>query len=75
MRGRIPADEVVWLYYKSKTEVDLLQAILPRGSIEDEVDAYAALGLAGRVSEFSNEQKREYVWLCAFCMMIYKKGR
>ena len=64
MRSRIPADEDAWLYqyHKSKTEFDvdfLLQATLPPGSVEDEVDTYAALGLAGRVSELSIEQKRD----------------
>ena len=42
----------------------LLQATLPPGLVEDEVDTYAALGLAGRVSELSIEQKRGYV--CGF---------
>ena len=54
-------------YHKSKTEVDvdsLLQATLPLGPVEDEVDTYAALGLACRVSELSIEQKRGYV--CGF---------
>ena len=63
----IPADEEAWLCHKSKTEVDvdsLLQATLPPGPIEDEVHTYAALGLAGRVSELSIEQKRGYV--CGF---------
>ena len=56
-RGRIPTDEDVWLYNKWKTEVgvdSLLQATLPRGPIEDEVDTYEALVLVGRVSELSN---------------------
>ena len=60
MRGRIPADEEVWLYHKSKTEIEvesLLQATLPPSPVEDEVDTYAVLGLAGRVSELSIEQK------------------
>ena len=64
MRGRIPADEEAWLYHKLKTEVDvdsLLQEILPPGPVEDGVDTHAALGLAGRVSELSIEQKRGYV--------------
>ena len=64
MRGRIPADEEAWLYQKLKTEVDvdsLLQETLPPGPVEDGVDTYAALGLAGRVSELSIEQKRGYV--------------
>ena len=50
-----------------KTEVDvnsLLQAILPPGLVEDEVDTYAALGFTGRGSELSIEQKRGYV--CGF---------
>ena len=70
MRGRIPADEEAWLYHKSKTEVDvdsLLQATLPPGPVEDEVDTYVALGLAGRVSflgGLSIEQKRGHV--CGF---------
>ena len=42
----------------------LLQANLPPGLVEDEVDTYVALGLAGRVSELSMEQKRGYV--CGF---------
>ena len=62
MRGRICADEDAWLYHKLKTEVDLhslLQATLPAGPVEDEVDTYAALGLAGRVSELSIDQKED----------------
>ena len=50
----MPADKDAWLYHKSKMEVDvdsLLQASLPPGPVEDEVDTYVALGLAGRVSE------------------------
>ena len=57
MRCRIPTDEEAWLYHKLKTEVDvdsLLQATLPPGPIEDEVDTYGALGLVGMVSELSN---------------------
>ena len=56
MRGRITANEDAWLYHKWKVvDVDsLLQAILPPGPIEDEVDTYEALALAGRVSERSN---------------------
>ena len=64
MRGCILAHEDVWLYHKSKTEVDvdsLSQATLPPGPFQDEVGTYAALGLAGRVSELSIEQKRGYV--------------
>ena len=57
MRGRIAADKDAWLYHKLKIEVDvdsLLQATLPPGPVEDEVDTYEALALAGRVSELSN---------------------
>ena len=64
MRGRIPSDEEAWLYHKLKTEVDvdfLLQEALPPGPVEDGVDTYTALGLAGGVSELSIEQKRGYV--------------
>ena len=32
----------------------LLQATLPLGPVEDEVDSYEALVIAGRVSELSN---------------------
>ena len=67
MRGRIPADEEAWLYHKLKTEVDvgsLLQETLPPGPVEVEMDTYAALGLAGRMSELSIEQTRGYV--CGF---------
>ena len=39
----------------------LLQETLPRGLVEDGVDTYATLGLVGRVSELSIEQKRGYV--------------
>ena len=42
----------------------LLQATLPPSPIEDEVDTYEALALAGRVSELPIEQKRGYV--CGF---------
>ena len=42
----------------------LLQASLTPGTVEDDVGTYAALGLAGRVSELSIEQKRGYV--CGF---------
>ena len=64
MRGHIPAYEEAWLYHKLKTQVDvdpLLQETLSPGSVEDGVDTYAALGLAGRVTELSIEQKRGYV--------------
>ena len=57
MRGCIPLDENAWLYRKWKTEVEvdsLLQATLPPGPIEDEVDSYEALVLASRVSDLSN---------------------
>ena len=57
MRGRIPSDKDTWLYRKWKTEVDvdsLLQATLPPGAVEDEVDSYEAFVLASRVSELSN---------------------
>ena len=63
MQGCIPADEDAWLYHKSKTEVDVdsfLQALLPPRPVEDEVDTYAALGLA----ELQIEQKRGCV--CGF---------
>ena len=59
MRGCIPTDEEAWLYHKLKTEIDVdsvLQETLPLGPVEDGVDTYAALGLAGRVSELSIEQ-------------------
>ena len=67
MRGHIPAYEEGWLYHKLKTEVDvdsLVQETLPPGPVEDGVDTYAVLGLAGRVTELSIEQKRGYV--CGF---------
>ena len=56
MRGHITTDEDAWLYHEWKpVDVDsLLQAILPLGPVEDEVDTYEALALAGRVSELSN---------------------
>ena len=38
----------------------LLQATLPPGPIEDEVDTYEALALAGRVSELSNAATPEH---------------
>ena len=63
MRGRITADEDAWSYHKWKLEVDvdsLLQAILPHGPFEDEVDTYEALALAGRVSELSNAAALEH---------------
>ena len=63
MRGRITADEDAWLYHKWKPEVvvdSLLQAILPPGPVEDEVDTYMALALAGRVSELSNAATPEH---------------
>ena len=49
-------------YHESKTEVDwdsLLQATLLPGPVEDEVDTYAALGLAGRVSELQLNKKED----------------
>ena len=63
MQGRITADEDVWLYHKWKPEVDvdsLLQATLPPGPVEDEVDTYEALALAGSVSELSNATTPEH---------------
>ena len=63
MRGRITADEDVWLYHKWKLDFDvdsLLQATLPPGPVEDEVDTYEALALAGRVSELSNAATPEH---------------
>ena len=63
MRGRITADEDARLYHKWKPEVDVdsgLQSTLPPGPIEDEVDTYEALGLAGRVSELSNAATPEH---------------
>ena len=56
MRGRITTDEDVWLCHKWKPDVDvdsLVQAILPPGPVEDEVDTYKALAPASRVSELS----------------------
>ena len=38
----------------------LLQAALPPGLVEDEVDTYEALALAGRVSELSNAATPEH---------------
>ena len=64
MQGCIPADEEAWLCHKLKTQVDmdsLQQETLPHGPIEEGVDTYVALGLAGRVSELSIERKRGYV--------------
>ena len=63
MQGRITADEDAWLYHKWKPEVgvdSLLQAILPPGPVEDDVDTYEALALAGRVSELSNAASPEH---------------
>ena len=63
MRGRITADEHAWLYHKWKPEVDvdsLVQATLAPGPVEDEVDTYEALALAGRVSELSNAAAPEH---------------
>ena len=58
MCGRILDDEDTWLRKKWKTEVNvdsLLEATLPPGLVEDKVDTYEALVLAGRVSALSNE--------------------
>ena len=63
MRGRITADEHAWLYRKWKLVFDvdsLLQATLPPGPVEDEVDTYEALALVGRVSELSNAATPEH---------------
>ena len=63
MRGCIADDEDAWLYHKWKPEVDvdsLLQATLPPGPVEDEVDTCEALVLAGRVSELSNKATPEH---------------
>ena len=38
----------------------LLQATLPSGPVEDEVDTYEGLALAGRVSELSNKATLEH---------------
>ena len=38
----------------------LLQATLPPSPVEDEVDTYEALALAGRVSELSNKATPEH---------------
>ena len=62
MRGRITADKDAWLYHKWKPEFDvdsLLQATLP-APVEDEVDTYEALALAGRVSELSNAATQKH---------------
>ena len=59
----ITLDEDAGLYHKWKPEVavdSLLQATLPHGPIEDEMDTYEALALAGRVSEFSNAATQEH---------------
>ena len=50
MRGRITANEDAWLYDKWKLEFDvdsLLQAALPPGLVEDELDTYEGVALAG----------------------------
>ena len=63
MRGCIAADEDAWLYHKWKPEFDvdcLLQATLPPGAVEDEVDTYEALEQAGKVSELSNKATLEH---------------
>ena len=38
----------------------LLQATLPPGPLEDELDTYEALALVGRVSELSNAATLEH---------------
>ena len=63
MQGGITANEDAWLYHKWKPEVDVdsfVQATLPPGPIEDEVDTYEALARAGRVSELSNKATPEH---------------
>ena len=58
MRGHVSADEGAWLFKKWKIEVDvdsLLEATVPPGRVEDEVDTYEALVLASTVSALSNE--------------------
>ena len=63
MQGRVTVDEDVWLYHKWKPEVavdSLVQATLPPGPVEDEVDTYEAFALAGRVSELSNKATLEH---------------
>ena len=58
MHGRVPADEDAWRYKKRKMEINvnsLLEATLPLGRVENEVDRYDALVLAGRVSVLLNE--------------------
>ena len=63
MRGRIAADEDAWLYHKWKLEIDvdsLLPATLSPSLVEDEVNTYEALALAGRVSELSNKATPEH---------------
>ena len=63
MQGCMAAHEDAWLYHKWKPEVDvdsLLQATLPPGPVEDEVDTCEALVLAGRVIELSNKATPEH---------------
>ena len=63
MQGRITTDEDAWLHHKWKPEVgvdSLVQATLPPGPVEDEVDTYEALALASRVSELSNKATPEH---------------
>ena len=63
MRCRITADEDAWLYHRWEPEVDvesLLQATSPRGQVEDQVDTYEALALAGRVSELADAATPEH---------------
>ena len=64
VRGRIPTDEDAWLFFhKWKLEFDVdsfLQATLPPGPVEDEVDTPEALALASRVSKLSNAATPEH---------------
>ena len=47
--------------WKLEFDVDsLVQAIVPPGPVEDEVDTYESLALAGRVSELSNAATPEH---------------
>ena len=49
--------------HKWKPEVDVyffLQASLPTGPVEDELDTYEALALGGRVKELSNKATPEH---------------
>ena len=61
--ARETADEDTWSYHKWKPEVDVdsfVQATLPPGPVEDDVDTYEALTLAGRVSELSYKATLEH---------------